>query len=1597
MSIFTKRKFRNGLLSVSVLLSALSYEASAQNAGENIRRNSRDNSPKSITVPENSGYKPADAPALFNQYLEMNPGTDQMVLANTTRNQMGVVIDRYFQHYKGVKIDRAAYTVYSKDGKVKFLTGNFYKTSPNMAITPTLTEGQAFAKALSHIGAQQYMWQDATEEKAYKEIMNDAGASYFPKGNLVFIEKLNSNNEWDGQLHLAYSFSIYAKKPLSRDLVYVDAATGEILHKKPQIIHTAATGTSLYSATVPMETGFVGGNYRLNDSTRGNGIFTYNCNNTTSYANNNFINALLNWTTPDAGIDAHWGAEMVYDYWMSQQGRNSFDNAGAAIRSYVHYDVNYNNAFWDGIRMTYGDGTGTGNGGFDPLTSIDVVAHEIGHAVCTYTSDLDYVAESGGMNEGFSDIWGAVIENWSNPFEADAEAKDPWRIGEEISNSALRSMSNPNAHGDPDTYQGTNWVSTTGPCNGGNDYCGVHSNSGVLNKWFYILTVGESGTNDIGNAYSVTGLGWTISALIAYQTEQALVNNSTFADARAASISVASALYGPCSPQTESVTNAWYAVGVGAAFVPCYPVIGFSNPTAGITEWNNSTACPSSTVVNLPVTINTAPTGGNATVTVSVIGGTAVNGLDYSLAGGSLTFAAGSTATQNVPITIFDNGAINDDKYVTLQLNLTGNGSNAQLSTVTDTIRVNIINQDNAPTAGSTNVLDIFTSNTTSNASSPFQSAYRRFRIQYLLTPAELIAEGVQPGVPISALAFNVTTKNSTFAYQSYTVSMANTSTNSFTGGFSTTPLTQVHSANFTTAVGWNTLPFSTNFTWDGTSNVLINICYTNPGVAGSNDICAGYQGATLTAYSRNTNTTGTLGCALTNVSNTSPARPIMRFTQTIPPTAIETTNASSRVWNVRANTEVYFYSTADSQLISGIRNMNNNLGCVTGSLTGAGNGFVPATFGGVNRSAKEFTITPTINGSTTTYIGTMYMTTTEMNGVDPSTLFLVKTNEPTDATIHMGNSTIVAPIVAANANFVSFSANFTGFSRYFLTDGPLPPPPPVITPATSTTFCQGGSVMLNGNTGFGLTYSWLLNGALIPGATTSSYLATAGGSYQYILTNSVGVSDTSAVTVVTVNPAPPAIATPTGPTSVCTGGSVTMNANTGTGYSYQWRLNTANIPGANSSTYTATGSGFYTVVVTSGGCSATSAQINVVVNSTPSAVAGSNSPVCTGSTLFLTANAVPGCTYSWTGPAGFTANIQNASLANVQSVNAGDYYLAVTNTSTGCVGYDTVSVTTQNGTPPVQPGSISGPTPICQNETGTYTIAPVLDATTYTWTLPNGWSGSSTDTFINATIGANSGNVTVTANNACGSSAPVSFAVTVNPAPATPGVIGSIVYCLNETPAQLTATGTNLLWYTVPTGGTGDVNAPTPTTIATGITPHYVSQSDGICESQRSIILVTVNPLPTISITQVGNALTASGSYPYYQWYLDGVLIVGAVNQVYVATQDGMYEVVASDINGCEGSASVTIATNSVAGTGDTQEPRFYPNPTTGMCWLELPQASAKTEVLITDVAGKIIERRMVENERKVAFDLSKLARGVYMVKVVTADKTYTSRVTLQ
>ncbi len=419
-----------------------------------------------------------------------------------------------------------------------------------------LSEEGALQAALSHVNAEHYKWQIPAEEAMLKTFYDDPDATYYPEGRLK-LYRLNRNEDY----RYAWVFNIYAHEPLYRADVFVDAQTGEILFEHNLIHETDVIGTAVtkYSGTQTFTTDSTGTHYRLRQSGRGNGIETFNMQRGTTYGNAvDFTDNDNYWDNFNANMDeiatdAHWGTEVTYDYFFERHNRNSLDNNGFKLRSFVHYGNNYANAFWDGQRMTYGDGNGSNIG---PMAALDIVGHEVTHGLTAMTAQLVYQDEPGALNEGFSDIFGTSIEWFAKPASAN------WTVGEDIG-IIIRSMSNPKSRGLPDTYLGTNWY--TGTANNG----GVHTNNGPLAHWYYILSVGKTGVNDNNDSYSVSGITIDSAGTIAYRMLTVyLTNTSEYIDARYYAIQSAIDLFGPCSPEVEATTDAMYAIGVGDPYVP---------------------------------------------------------------------------------------------------------------------------------------------------------------------------------------------------------------------------------------------------------------------------------------------------------------------------------------------------------------------------------------------------------------------------------------------------------------------------------------------------------------------------------------------------------------------------------------------------------------------------------------------------------------------------------------------------------------------------------------------------------------------------------------------------------------------------------------------------------------------------------------------------------------------------------------------------------------------------------------------------------------------------------------------------------------------
>ncbi len=319
--------------------------------------------------------------------------------------------------------------------------------------------------------------------------------------------------------------------------------------------------------------------------------------------------------------------------------------------SFVHYNLPWeilngipqyhsgtDNSSWDGGLHVVELGDGYNQ--FNPLTSFDVCAHEFGHGFTEGAQPALFGAggiltnadglhpEALALNEGTSDIWGAVIENWGTT------GKQTWEIAEEVMKDGkpcLRSLQNPTTGGDPtgtahngypNTYHDSYW-----------DYGNAsHTNSTVMSHWFYLLSQGGSGQNGIGNVYNVTGIGISKAASIVWRAEQNYYTaNSQYTDARTALLNSAIDLYCANSPEVASVINAWYAVGVGTQAAGGMSISGSNsicntstysaiNEPTGITSLVWSIDNPSLASINSSTGVATRIGDGTANVLANLTG-----------------------------------------------------------------------------------------------------------------------------------------------------------------------------------------------------------------------------------------------------------------------------------------------------------------------------------------------------------------------------------------------------------------------------------------------------------------------------------------------------------------------------------------------------------------------------------------------------------------------------------------------------------------------------------------------------------------------------------------------------------------------------------------------------------------------------------------------------------------------------------------------------------------------------------------------------------------------------------------------------------------
>jgi hypothetical protein len=679
-------------------------------------------------------------------------------------------------------------------------------------------------------------------------------------------------------------------------------------------------------------------------------------------------------------------------------------------------------------------------------------------------------------------------------------------------------------------------------------------------------------------------------------------------------------------------------------------------------------------------------------------------------------------------------------------------------------------------------------------------------------------------------------------------------------------------------------------------------------------------------------------------------------------------------------------------------------------------------------------------NASTTTYTftpssGQCASATTMTISVNPSTIPTFTQVAP----ICSGGTLVALPTTSNNSIIGTWSPalNNTATTTYTFTPSSTASPTcattktmiitvnalptATITAGGAITVCQGGSVVMNANTGTGLTYQWKNNGTNITGATAASYTANVSGSYTVVVTNSNGCLKTSTATIVTVNPSttpiftqavpicsggtlnnlpttsnnaisgswspalnnnatttytftPTSIVSPTcattttmtitvnaiptatitagGVTSVCPGGSVVMNANTGTGLTYQWSNNGTNISGAVASSYTATIDGSYTVVITnSSNCTATSSATTVAVNPSTTPIFTQVAPICSGDILnplpITSNNSIAG---SWTPALNNTATTTYA-------------FTPTSTTAPACAVSTTMTITVN----PLNTPSFTQVAAICSG--GSFTLPSSSNEN-----ISGTWSPAINNTATTAyTFTPNSGQCANTQS------------MTVIVDPLTTPTFAQI--------ASICSGGT----FTLPSSSIENISGTwSPAINNTATTTYTFTPSSGQCANTQTMS-VAVNPLPTVtlatfnSVCDTAGIVSLTGGSPAGGTYTGTSVSNNAFN---TAIGIGSYPISYSftNSNGCSSNALQNISVISCAGSNVIELKEngivLYPNPTLDAFTVETSEDLNGKSFIILDVSGRVLSMGTFTGSQT-TIQVSSLSTGTYYFRLPETNQT--------
>ena len=499
-------------------------------------------------------------------------------------------------------------------------------------------------------------------------------------------------------------------------------------------------------------------------------------------------------------------------------------------------------------------------------------------------------------------------------------------------------------------------------------------------------------------------------------------------------------------PSDRTILAATHGRGFWTAQMPsANPLVRFPSSILYGAKMNETNAagdnCRRYRDYQIPVAIDEAPNG-NAVVTIDVDAGSiAKRGADFDFSSNGdfanpsseIIFPSGSAASRNFTLRIYDDASVENEETFTLRLSVSGS-TNARASLTYGNYTYTITDNDAAPVPSSfAGQFTVGFYDANLGTSTPLRSNVSRNRVQYLYTASELTGAGINGACFISSLTINVAQKNSTRPFNGFTISMGSTSATNLNEGYQSIPFTQVYSANYTSTLGNNVINFANPFFWNGTSNIVVNICFEN--ATGNPDALADIVAGTQAPLGTNNRSTAipssfsVTGCNINSHNATAPDFRLLATFNVANGNEIATASGEQSTVFVPIGDNQQFLNNL--RIIGSIGNATSAPGCTIMSIENSGTSWT--TFFAGQRSEKVWRVAA--ENTTTDYQLSFYVTAAELEGRNPSGINITGTSASSALQASSFNTTVYATTSQPFGTGYVFTATVSGAGLFFLSN----------------------------------------------------------------------------------------------------------------------------------------------------------------------------------------------------------------------------------------------------------------------------------------------------------------------------------------------------------------------------------------------------------------------------------------------------------------------------------------------------------------------------------------------------------------------------------